>query len=331
MVAWWPLAACASMMQPMGPVTRTPALEDNRFIAADGAVLPMRSWLPTPPQTMRAMVLGVHGFNDYSNSFALPGPALAAHGIAVYAYDQRGFGRGPRPGIWAGVPTMVADFDAVAGLLQQQHPDVPLYVLGESMGGALAIAALTDPPPEGTQRPKIAGTILAAPAVWGSTEMPVYQRTALWLSLHLVPWLRLTGSGFGVLPSDNFEMLRGLGHDPLVIKATRVDTIAGLVELMGIALDQAKDMPTPLLVMYGAHEQVLPQQPILDMLKTLPKSGVTVAIYPDGYHMLMRDLKAETVLTDIVAWISNPKAPLPSEADTKPADMAASLRGEAAY
>jgi acylglycerol lipase len=68
---------------------------------------------------------------------------------------------------------------------------------------------------------------------------------------------------------------------------------------------------------------VIPRRPIDKALavlpRTLPNGGrVAVAVYEKGYHMLMRDLQAETVLRDIVHWIDAPTDPLPSGADRRP-------------
>ena len=68
-----------------------------------------------------------------------------------------------------------------------------------------------------------------------------------------MPGLTLTGRGLKIKPSDNIEMLRALARDPLVIKATRVDTIYGLVDLMDAALASAPRLDAPMFVMYGAQ------------------------------------------------------------------------------
>ena len=134
-------AACAPRLQAVGPPVAAPALDGAALIAADGARLPLRRWLPDgPPQ---AVVVALHGFNDYSNAFADTGATLAARGVAVYAYDQRGFGATARPGLWAGADAMVADLAAMAALARDRHPHVPLYLLGDSMGGAVVMVAAT--------------------------------------------------------------------------------------------------------------------------------------------------------------------------------------------
>ena len=61
--------------------------------ADDGATLPLKSWLPDGKP--KAVILALHGFNDYSNAFKDSGEEWAKHGIATFAYDQRGFGAAP--------------------------------------------------------------------------------------------------------------------------------------------------------------------------------------------------------------------------------------------
>src|ERR1044071_2976420 len=74
----------------LAPSASPARFTDNAFIAADGVSLPLRKWLPQGE--VKAVILALHGFNDYSNAFTMPAPLWAEHGIATYAYDQPGFG-----------------------------------------------------------------------------------------------------------------------------------------------------------------------------------------------------------------------------------------------
>jgi alpha-beta hydrolase superfamily lysophospholipase len=313
------LQGCAPFVEGLGPPVAAPALSPGpaaeRFVAADGAILPVRAWLPQSARP-RAVLIALHGFNDYSHFFAEPAAFFAARGIAAYAYDQRGFGMAPHPGLWAGTEAMVADLKAFVRLVRARHAGVPLFLLGDSMGGAVAMVAMTDSNP-----PPVDGAILVAPAVWGRVTMPWYQRLALAIGAHTVPWLKVSGRGLNITPSDNIEMLRALARDPLVIKDTRVDSVYGLVNLMDEALDRAARFDARALILYGQKDEIIPKAPTLRMLERRPEAARArqrVAIYPDGYHMLLRDLAAETFWQDIAAWIEDPAQALPSGADKTP-------------
>ncbi|MHB1216043.1 MAG: alpha/beta hydrolase [Thiobacillus sp.] len=306
-LAW--LAGCATpQVQLRGPHVVAPRLAADRVITADGTTLPLSVW--RPHAAPRAVVLALHGFNDYRRAFAEVGPFLAARGVITYAYDQRGFGATGQRGIWPGADLLVDDARTVAALLRQRHPGRPFYLLGESMGGAVAISLLAETPAAAD------GAVLAAPSVWGRATMNPLQRAALWLLAHTVPGLPLSGRGLNIVASDNQAMLRALGKDPLMLKEARADTLWGLVNLMDQALTSAPGLAVPTLVLYGEHDEIIPRRPLCRMLSTLT-APTRLAVYPNGYHLLTRDLGANVVLEDLAAWLADPTAPLPSghEAD----------------
>ncbi len=304
------LTACSPMIYRPSDKIQTAQLRNNQFITEDGIILPVKKWLPE--QNSHAVIIALHGFNDYSQFFHLPGTFFKQHGIASYAYDQRGFGESPKRGLWPGLDTYSDDLAMFIRLIRQQHPDTPIYLLGHSMGGAIIIVTMTQ-----KIAPLVNGVILAAPAVWGRATMPWYQTALLWTLSHTLPWLTLTGEGLDIKPSDNIEMLKALGRDPLVIKETRVETIYGLANLMDAALNGTENLESKSMLLYGEKDQVIPKKPTYQFLRnfrTTTQDHKTIAFYPDGYHMLLRDLQAETVWKDIITWISSEKTSLPSGA-----------------
>lgn len=261
-----------------------------------------------------AVMVAVHGFNDYGRFFEEFALYLADEGIPSYAYDQRGFGANSDAGLWAGVDAYPQDLRDVVAAVRSRHADVPLFVFGESMGGGVTMLAATESP--GLD---VDGIILAAPAIWGRETMPFYQRWLLDLSAHVAPGLQLTGEGLGIQPSDNIEMLRAMSQDPLVIKKTRIDSVYGVVNLMDRALEVSDRLGPDTLVLYGAKDDVIQEDPTREMLRRFPRATEEdrprIALYENGYHMLIRDLVAPTIWADILAWMRNREAPLPSGAD----------------
>ncbi len=311
------LSSCAPIVEAAGPPVTAPELATDRLVMPDGAVLPLRHWLPEGKP--KAVVLALHGFDDYSNAFEATGKYFAARGIATYAYDQRGFGKAPHHGFWPGTETLIDDLRTADRLIAAANPGVPLYLLGESMGGGVMLAARARPDPV-----PCAGTILLAPAVWGRKTMGLIPKAALWFVAHVLPWYKLTGQGLQITPSDNVAMLRALAADPLVIKATRADAVWGVVNLMDRAFDAAPHVAPPVLMLYGDKDEIIPKDPTFDVMRALPKGdGDKIGIYPDGYHMLLRDLNGEKIMADIVAWMHDHSAPLPSGADAHAVDVLA--------
>lgn len=303
LVSVW-AGGCAPRVQGLGPTTGEPRLVDDALVTTDGVRLPVASW---PAQGReRAVLVALHGYNMYRNYFADPAEWWADQGLTVYAYDQRGFGGSPEPGIWGGEAAMAADAKAMLVAVRRRHPESPLYLLGCSMGAAVALAALAE---RGEVEPD--GAILIAPAVWGGEAMHPVFRAGLWLSAHLTPWNRATGSGLRRRPTDNIEILYRLGDDPLVIKYSRVDAVYGLTNMMGAGLAAAPRVRTPLLILYGANDEIIPPEPIGLLRRRLSASHRYVE-YPDGWHMLLHDKQRHQVWRDIATWIADPQAPLPA-------------------
>ena len=294
------LQGCATpYVQPVSSQASEPALHETFARMDDGYRLPLTTWSTAGEQ--RVILLAVHGLNDYRKAFSTTGDYLAARGISVIAYDQRGFGNSSGQGLWHGSDRLTADLRLMINLLRRDYPGLPLYLLGESMGGAVVLAAAGKAPLD------VDGTILVAPAVWSRGSMPIYQRAALWLAAHLIPGRKLTGEGLDLHPSDNIDMLRALGRDPLVIKATRVDVLYGVSNLMDQAVKSGDTLGEKMLFLYGKHDDIVPHAPTCRWLRSLPTTNHNlrqILIYENGYHMLTRDLQAEVVLEDIAQWIT---------------------------
>lgn len=291
-------AACAQpSQQGIGPATQAPAIGDASFTMADGALLPYRLW--KPDGAIKAVILALHGFNDYSRAWEMPAETWTKAGIATYAYDQRGFGAAPRPGIWAGDAALTGDLRAAVALVAAKHPGVPIFVAGESMGGAVIMAAYVS---GGLGTAK--GAILSAPAVRGRETLSWWSNAWLWILAHTVPGFAPTVEGTGIRPSDNIPMLRELGRDPLVLKRTRVDALYGLVGLMDAAYAAAPAFDATSLFLIGANDNLIPDDAMGAMLDRLPKTGVrTVKTYTTGFHMLLRDLGRAKVQADVADWV----------------------------
>lgn len=311
-------SACTPYLYPKGTVTQDAVMTEDAFVMTDGARLPLRRWDPAlllangVPEP-KAVILALHGFNDYSNAFDTPAREWAKSGILTVAFDQRGFGLAPHRGRWAGVQTMTDDLLTAAQLLRGRYPRTPLIILGESMGGAVIMAAAAAYPDLPADR-----LVLSAPAVWGRDTMPGWQRAGLDALANILPWLEVSPRHIRRVPSDNIEMLRALGRDPLIIKRTRIDALWGLVNLMDSARAAAPALHHDSLILYGAKEDILPPEAWRTMIDSLPSEGRwKLRLYSSGFHMLLRDLNAAAVIEDVRRYALDPDALSPAEQEAR--------------
>ena len=304
------LAACAPLTQHPGypsPGFGGPRLEQRAFVSFDGARLGMQHWDAAGEPW--AVVIGLHGMDDYSNTFHLAAEHWAGEGISTYAYDQRGFGSSPQRGVWAGAQLMDEDLRTFATLIRQRFPRAIIAVAGVSMCGAVAIDAFASDRPPTADR-----LVLLSPAVWGWSSQPVPYRVALWSLAHTAPGLVLNPPSFitsRIRASDNTAELIRMGRDPLLLWGARTDALYGLLNLMQRGWSETGRLSVPTLYAYGANDQVIPKAAAFQAAARLP-AGDRTAYYADGYHLLLIDLENPRVWEDVAGFIKDPSAPLPS-------------------
>ena len=314
------LGACAPLTQKLelGPLGfRGPRFEGEDFVSFDGARLGLKTWLPQGREP-DWVIVGLHGMNDYSNAFHLAGEWWVGQGIATYAFDVRGFGRSPERGVWAPVDLVIDDVRTCVDLVRERHPGARIALAGVSMGGGLAITAMT-----GANPPVVDRLMLFAPAVWGWSEQPLPNRLSLWITSHVAgDWVVKPPEWLvrHVMPSDNLDELRRMGRDPNMIWGARSDTIYGLVGLMEKAWRSTGQIAVPTGYFYGANDHIIPKEPTVEASGRLKASDRT-AYYANGWHLLLVDRQAPVVWRDAASFLRDPAAPLPSGAPAIPGSV----------
>ncbi|MFT8655623.1 MAG: alpha/beta fold hydrolase [Acetobacter papayae] len=280
---------------------------DRVFSLSDGARLPARVW--SAQGAPRARLLALHGFNDSRDAWEAAGPVLAAQGITVIAPDVRGFGGTAERGRWPGHARLVADLGEEVAILKHEAPDTPLYLAGESMGGAIVMLFMAQP-----EAASVTGSVLLAPAIWNmgpGVQAPLAVMATLFPD-HEVTGRELPGH---IVAGDSLPAMIRLYYDPLTLHATRFDTLRGLVELMHEAAQAAPGVRGSVLCIYGDRDQIVPPAAIGRLWRATP-GVIRRDLMPGGYHLLLRSRSAARTEADIAAWILNPHWFLPSGGDS---------------
>jgi acylglycerol lipase len=261
-----------------------------------GLRLYARRWTGSEPA--RGVLVVVHGLKDHSDRYATFAGALARAGYAVYALDLRGHGRS------AGPRVTVDDFDHyvadVARLLahaQAEHPGLPAFVFGHSMGGVIATTLAQ------TRRPALAGVILSAPAI--GLDAPAFQAAGV-VGIGATP-------GLGSLPlfepntpdfSSREEVVDEMARDPLIHNAgAPVRTAAELLGAMGRAWDRASRITMPILILHGTADRLTAPAASRDFLRRVATQDRTLLLYDGAWHDLVHEPAAPQITTDVQAWM----------------------------
>jgi len=288
------LAACTPVRVPPGETVSAPVLQDSVLVTRDGVRLPVSRWEAQAP---RAQIVALHSFRDYRGAFDQLGPWFAQRGVSLIALDQRGFGDAPHRGLWAGGQALVDDVRDLVSSLRRADPDVPVYLLGESMGGSVAVALMGDEDP-----PDVAGLILAAPGVREGIPARGLWDAGLWLSERLMP-------GFSVTVNQDYdgelapEAVNRFRNDPKVLREIRADTYAGLVALADLASERAGAVTAPMLVLYGETDRTIRQVAICNLARRHATDRVDLRIRSHWAHLLLHGPDREAVAGEILGWI----------------------------
>jgi acylglycerol lipase len=254
-----------------------------------------QAWTVEAP--VGAVVL-VHGAHEHSGRYRHVAARLAAAGYAVHALDHPGHGRSP--GRRGNIGSMAAAVEGVAELVRiagDEHPGVPMFVYGHSLGGLIALQYLT-----GTPDPRVVGAVLSAAALDTSTANAV-QRTVAPLLSRVLPDL-------GVLQLD----AEAVSRDPEVVRDYRTDPLNHTgkmvartgAELMTTALAMPRRLPLltlPLLLLHGGDDRMMPPAASEVVHAHAGSLDLTLRIYDGLYHEPHNEPEKDEVLGDVVAWL----------------------------
>lgn len=256
-----------------------------------------QSW--HPQGAPRALVVISHGLAEHSGRYGELAARLTARGYAVHALDHRGHGRseGRRSNIgrFAGV---VSDLGELIVRARRDHPGVPTFLLGHSMGGAIALACALE------HQAELRGLVLSAPALASNERVPPLRHLLLRLLSRIAPDMGVLN-----LPAEAVSrepaVVAAYAQDPLVYRgAVPVRTVAELVAAMATFPLRASELHLPVLVQHGTGDLLVPLaacEPIYDRLGDARMR--TVKRYDGLYHEVYNEPERDRVIADLLEWL----------------------------
>jgi alpha-beta hydrolase superfamily lysophospholipase len=276
-------------------------VEHGAVHLSSGRTLPTTTWHARRNPT--ALLLALHSYGDYRLAYAEIGPWLAERDVTVCALDQPGFGETAERGDWPGWRRLLHDVGEALVRLRPSDGQ-PTFILGESLGGGVAMAAMRL---RGMVPP--AGLVLVEPAVRKGVR------------LRLV-WDLVFGGLALVRPRYSRRLVRGrhpqlteaarrrLAEDPLVVRHIRADAYNGLLAIGDAASAAARQLAVPALLIYGRADGIIPARLFERATRDLALVVTTIR-YPDAPHLVLQARGWEEVMADVLAWMQGGAPPLP--------------------
>lgn len=269
---------------------------EETFIGCKDVQIFWQAWLPEPPGDIRAVVVVAHGFGEHSGRYQNLVDALVPRGYAIYAPDHRGHGRsgGPRA-VVDNYDHLLDDLDVVIARVQRDHSGVPLFLLGHSMGGSIALASAL------RRQDHLTGLVLSGPAA--SIDVPKPLQLLVSVLAKVAPKL-----GVRQLPAE------GVSRDPAVVKAYVDDplvfhakmpaaTPAALLRAAAGFPAQLPSLRTPLLVVHGSADVLVPVAAGRMVHERAGSKDKTLRVYDGLAHEVFNEPEKDTVLAEVADWL----------------------------
>lgn len=269
--------------------------ETGEFDVAGWFPLHWQSWHPDGQS--RAVIAIVHGYGEHGGRYARYVDHLVPHGYAMYTFDLRGHGRSPGPrghvGSW---DEFRSDVRAFLDFVRQREPDIPIFLLGHSMGGLLVLdIALRHS--EG-----LAGVIASAPALAQTAVSPMLMMLARVLS-RLYPSFSIEARRNGAALTRDPEAIAAHESDPLIHTRGSARMAVEMSRAMAWTREHASNWRLPLLVLHGTEDRVVPFAASRAFFDRVPVGNKEFLTYEGGYHEPHHDIEADRVVEDVERWL----------------------------
>ena len=263
--------------------------------SADGTQLLFR-WHPAADA--KGLVVLVHGFGEHSGRYLHVAAALNDGGYSCFAMDLRGHGRS------AGARAFVTyftdyldDVDAAVGLARERCPELPLILIGHSMGGLIVANWIAD------RGDSAAGFVLSSPGMGVALAVPVWKDALGRVMSRLIPGLAIPTGLDPRLVSRDPAVVEAYVGDRLVLTQATARWYVEFLAAQQRALETAPRVTTPALVMQAGNDGLVNPEASERYATALGGEDVTFTRYEGLYHELFNEPEKGEVLSAVVAWL----------------------------
>lgn len=262
--------------------------------AADGTPLHLRAW---PAQG--GWVAIAHGYGEHSGRYEALARYLNARGWGVASCDLRGHGRSPgRRGHVRSFDDYLHDLAALHAFVADQAGEGPVFLLGHSLGGLIALRYVQE------RAVELSGLILSAPFLELALPTPRWKLVLAPALSRLWPTFSTPSGLRGELGSRDPEVARAYDRDPLVFKRATARWFAEVLKAQREALAAAPKLALPLLVLHGEADTVASLAAVRRLFAAAGSADKTLHVYGGFRHEVLNELGKERAWEDLASWLA---------------------------
>jgi acylglycerol lipase len=268
---------------------------EETVTASDGLRLYLRS---REAQDARAEILISHGFGEHCGRYGSLTDHLVNHCYSVTAYDHRGHG------LSDGLPGHVESFNEydedlakVVSVVRSRAQERPLFLIGHSMGGLIALRYLE------RKSGALKGAIISAPLIEVAVAVPAHKLMIARVGARMAPRYRLDNEINPANLSRDPEVGRAYAADPLVNRKVSTKWFSEATRAMQEVAARAGEITTPVLVMHGTEDRLASVDATRRLFERIPASDKELVIYSGFYHELFNEPEKQEVFDRVTGWI----------------------------
>jgi len=269
----------------------------GEFTSTDGLRLFYQTWKQEKPT---GLIVLCHGVGDHSGRYVNLLDTIKDDNLSVYTLDHRGHGRseGKRGHIMS-FDEYVDDFDLIVQLAKNDHPDLPVIIMGHSLGGVIAFKYVLK------YGQDFAGLILSSAGFKNKVEVsPLKIKLALFLSRNLPALTMSTGLDSKLLSHDP-NVVQAYINDPLVHDRVSSRWYTEFISAGQECLDRSAELNLPLLIIHGQADEIVDYHGSEEVMQKAGSLDKELHIFENLYHETMNETAAEKekVLNVIKVWL----------------------------
>jgi alpha-beta hydrolase superfamily lysophospholipase len=264
--------------------------------AHDDVSIYHQSWLPDGEPT--AVVALIHGLGEHSGRYAHVAAALVDAGYAVHALDHRGHGKsdGKRAFV-KHYDELMRDMAMFRAHVGAEHPDVPVVMLGHSMGGNLAVGHALE------HQDGLAGLVLSGPALKVGDDLSPAKLRVFTLVAKVAPGFRPEALSAEAISRDP-SVVEAYRNDPLVFTGKISAGLgAALIDAMKRFPARYTELTLPVLLLHGTDDQLADVAGSHEFEAMATNADVTAHYYEGLYHEVFNEPEQGQVIADLLGWM----------------------------
>ncbi|MCJ7815173.1 MAG: alpha/beta hydrolase [Xanthomonadales bacterium] len=275
----------------------------GRVRTVDQLDLVWQSWTPV---SAKGVVVIIHGLAEHGGRYHETAEFLSGTGWAVYAFDLRAHGLSPDPPKASRVHVnrfadYFYDVDAMMELVRNRHAGLPVYILGHSMGGLIAISYALEKPEA------LAGAIISSPALGTHPEFkpPLILKIMVGILSRLAPRL-LVDSGLDTQAiCRDPQVVQAYIDDPLVSQKVSARWYSEIMKAMKRAHKNAGSLRIPMLLMQSGADRLVDPAAPGRWAGATPPGLVELVLWEGLYHEMLNEPEKDKVRTKLLEWLNS--------------------------